>query len=72
MTMHEEIITYEDFITADQAAGHLKMAVKTLYKKARLGLIPAHRLPGNHKGPLRFRLSEIDGCFQRENARRVL
>jgi len=49
------------YITIEQAAVRYCVSPKELRRKARLGKIPAHRLPGSRR--YLFRVSELDGCL---------
>ena len=48
----------ENWINAKNAAEYLGIQVRTLWAKVRLGLVPAHRLPGSNR--LRFKRDELD------------
>jgi excisionase family DNA binding protein len=48
--------TFEPLLTAEEAAGHLRIHVKTVQKMAREGVIPCLRM-GKY---WRFRLSTLD------------
>jgi excisionase family DNA binding protein len=49
-----------EWLTAAEAAAHLKVAPRTLVRWARRGSIPAHRLSGTGRITWRFRRSELD------------
>jgi excisionase family DNA binding protein len=49
-----------EWLTAREAAAHLKVAPRTLVRWARNGLIPAHRLSGLSRVTWRFRREELD------------
>jgi excisionase family DNA binding protein len=49
-----------EWLTAREAAAHLKVAPRTLVRWARNGLVPAHRLSGLSRVTWRFRREELD------------
>ena len=49
-----------EWLTAREAAAHLKVAPRTLVRWARNGVIPAHRLSGLSRVTWRFRREELD------------
>jgi excisionase family DNA binding protein len=51
------------WLTAAEAAAHLKVAPRTLVRWARMGRIPAHRLSGTGRITWRFLRSELDGML---------
>lgn len=55
--------TQSEWLTAAEAAAHLKVAPRTLVRWARTGLIPAHRLSGLARVTWRFRRSELDAML---------
>jgi excisionase family DNA binding protein len=50
----------EELLTAEQVAQRLQVHRNWVYEKGRLGLMPFHRISGNH---LRYRWSEVLGSF---------
>jgi excisionase family DNA binding protein len=52
-----------EWLTAAEAAAHLKVAHRTLVRWARTGSIPAHRLSGTGRITWRFLRSELDGML---------
>jgi excisionase family DNA binding protein len=52
-----------EWLTASEAAEHLKVAHRTLVRWARNGKIPAHRLSGTVRCTYRFRQSELDAML---------
>jgi excisionase family DNA binding protein len=49
-----------EWLTAAEAAAHLKVAHRTLVRWARNGHVPAHRLSGTGRITWRFLRSELD------------
>jgi excisionase family DNA binding protein len=54
------VFPQSEWLTAVEAAAHLKVAPRTLVRWARNGLIPAHRLSGLSRVTWRFRREELD------------
>lgn len=52
-----------EWLTAREAAAHLKVAPRTLVRWARGGRIPAHRLSGTGRITWRFLRSELDAML---------
>lgn len=52
-----------EWLTAREAAAHLKVSPRTLVRWARSGLIPAHRLSGTGRITWRFLRSELDAML---------
>jgi excisionase family DNA binding protein len=52
-----------EWLTAGEAAAHLKVAHRTLVRWARNGQIPAHRLCGTRRCTYRFLRSELDAML---------
>ncbi len=52
-----------DWLTAAEAAAHLKVAPRTLVRWARSGTAPAHRLSGTSRVTWRFLRSELDAML---------
>lgn len=52
-----------EWLTAAEAAAHLKVAHRTLVRWARTGNIPAHRLSGTGRITWRFLRSELDAML---------
>ena len=52
-----------EWLTAREAAQHLKVKPRTLLKWVRLGNVPAHRLSGTQRCVWRFLRSELDGML---------
>jgi excisionase family DNA binding protein len=48
------------WLTAREAAAHLRVAHRTILLWAKTGRIPAHRLSGAARATWRFRASELD------------
>lgn len=65
----------ESYIDAKTLAGHLGVAISTIYNKTSMGKIPYHTLPGSSRP--RYRLSEVErvmasGNCCRKRRRRML
>ena len=56
-------LAQSEWLTAAEAAAHLKVAHRTLVRWARKGSIPAHRLSGTGRITWRFLRSELDGML---------
>ncbi|MGO9576232.1 MAG: helix-turn-helix domain-containing protein [Terriglobales bacterium] len=52
-----------EWLTAAEAAAHLKIATRTLVRWARSGQVPAHKLSGTARCTWRFRRSELDAML---------
>jgi excisionase family DNA binding protein len=52
-----------DWLTAAEAAAHLKVAHRTILDWAKTGRIPAHRLSGTARCTWRFRADELDDAI---------
>jgi excisionase family DNA binding protein len=50
----------DKWLTAREAAAHLRVAHRTILLWAKTGRIPAHPLSGNQRVTWRFRASELD------------
>jgi len=61
------VFTQSEWLTAREAARHLKVAPRTLVRWARTGQIPAHRLSGMARVTWRFRRSELDDMLCRSS-----
>jgi excisionase family DNA binding protein len=48
------------WLTASEAAAHLRVAHRTVLVWAKMGRIPAHRLSGAQRVTWRFRADELD------------
>lgn len=51
------------WLTAREAAAHLKVSHRTVLLWAKLGRIPAHRLSGTKRTTWRFLASELDAMM---------
>jgi excisionase family DNA binding protein len=51
------------WLTAREAAAHLKVAHRTVLEWAKTGRIPAHRLSGTARVTWRFRADELDSAI---------
>ena len=51
------------WLTATEAAQHLKVKVRTVLKWAKQGTIPAHPLSGSKRITFRFLRSELDAML---------
>ena len=49
-----------EWLTAREAAQHLRVAHRTILEWAKAGRIPAHRLSGTRRVTWRFRAEELD------------
>ena len=58
----------EKWLTAAEAAQHLRVAHRTVLEWAKTGKIPAHRLSGNRRCTWRFRADELDGMLSAPSA----
>ena len=52
-----------EWLTAREAAQHLRVAHRTILDWAKTGKIPAHRLSGTWRCTWRFRADELDGAI---------
>lgn len=53
-------LNHSEWLTAAEAAVHLKVAPRTLVRWAHRGSVPAHRLSGTGRITWRFLRSELD------------
>ena len=53
------------FVTAPQVATYLQVHVGTVYRYARDGVLPPHRVPGSRA--VRFRKVDVDRAYRRED-----
>jgi excisionase family DNA binding protein len=53
-----------NWLTANEAANHLKVAPRTLLSWVRQGKIKGHVLSGVQRQTWRFRQAELDACFK--------
>jgi excisionase family DNA binding protein len=56
-------MTQTRWLTATEAAAHLRVAHRTILHWAKTGKIPAHRLSGTHRCTYRFRADELDAAI---------
>ena len=61
-----------EWLTAKEAALHLKVRPATLLLWARQGKIPAHRLSGTRRGVWRFKREELDAALTASQAPAVI
>lgn len=54
------------WMTATEAAEHLRIATRTVLRWAKLGTIPAHRLSGCARITYRFSVAELDAFLRGE------
>ena len=57
-----------EWLTAAEAAHHLKVKRRTLLQWVREGKVPAHRLSGTQRCVWRFLKSELDVMLMRSSA----
>jgi excisionase family DNA binding protein len=57
-----------EWLTATEAARHLKVHPRTLLQWAREGKIPAHKLSGTRRCVWRFRMDELDSMLGTSSA----
>jgi excisionase family DNA binding protein len=58
------IMTPEPYVTADDAAAHLKITRRQVLEMTRKGIIPAYPLgTGKHRRVWRFKISEVDAAI---------
>jgi len=62
--MDSRTTEWEPYLTAEQAAQYLGLAVRTIYNRVQKGAIPHHK----RDGILRFRRSELDAWLQGKDA----
>ena len=62
----------EPYVDAEKAAEFLAIKKRELLKRARLGELPGHPLPGRQRRKWRFRLSELAECMQASSAQRKI
>lgn len=58
-----ETITSRCWLTASEAAEHLRVKPRTILRWSKLGLIPAHRLSGCARTTWRYLASELDAAI---------
>jgi excisionase family DNA binding protein len=52
-----------EWLTAQEAAAHLRVKHRTLLQWAKAGKVPAHKLSGTRRTTWRFLLSELDAAL---------
>ena len=65
--MEAEMTTSQKWLTAVEAAAHLRIAHRTILLWAKTGRIPAHRLSGAQRVTWRFRADELDAFVNGES-----
>jgi excisionase family DNA binding protein len=59
------------WMTAMEAAAHLRVAHRTVLLWAKTGRIPAHRLSGTQRRTWRFLATELDAFIRGEKMERI-
>jgi excisionase family DNA binding protein len=62
-TLYMTVSLQSEWLTAREAAAHLKVAHRTLVRWARAGQVPAHKLSGTGRITWRFLRSELDAML---------